>query len=98
MDPNEPFEVDLAETLGEAMRADERRARAVYGALCNVDWQRADGRTHGCTWHQASEVVSGIRDQGDHDLEFYLSGNEGTVAPEVAAALATRGWRPAEDA
>lgn len=87
-----PFENDLAVVLGDAMRQDERIAVNVYAALCNATWVRSDGSTFACTWRQASELVSRIRGLGEHDLEFYGSGNDGGVASDVAAALLARGW------
>ena len=94
LDPNNPFEVDLAEALGEAMRRDESVAVGVYRALCNVEWERADEQRYSCTWRSASELISGIRAQGEHDLDWYLSGDEGIVDPRIEEALAARGWRP----
>ncbi len=97
VDTREPFELDLADAVSETVRDDERAAMAVYAALCNVEWVRSDGRQYTTTWRDASQLISGIRGQGDHDLAFYLSGNEGTVAPTVADALAKRGWFPRTD-
>jgi hypothetical protein len=93
VDTREPFEVDLAELLAERIRGDRKDAVAVYDALCNVEWERNDGRTYSCTWRGASELIAGIREQGEHDLEFYYSGTEGFVAGAVEEALAARGWR-----
>jgi hypothetical protein len=94
VNPAEPFEVDLAEALGETIRGDLEAATAVYSALCNIEWEGPDGQHYSCTWRDASMLISGIRDQGEHDLEFYYSGGEGTVDPAVSAALAPRGWHP----
>jgi hypothetical protein len=92
VDTQEPFEVDLAEVLGERIRGERKDAVAVYHALCNVEWER-NARTYSCTWRCASELIAGIRDQGDHDLEFYYSGTEGFVTREIEQALAARGWQ-----
>jgi hypothetical protein len=51
-----------------------------------------DGRTYDCTWRDASQLIAGIRSQGEHDLEFYWSGTEGFVDPRIEAALAAHGW------
>jgi hypothetical protein len=93
VDAREPFEVDLAEALGERLRGERNDAVAVYNALCNVEWERNDGRKYGCTWRGASQLIAGIRGQGEHDLEFYYSGSEGFVAREIEEALAARGWQ-----
>jgi hypothetical protein len=94
VDPKEPFEVDLAEALGETIRGDREAAVAVYSALCNLEWTRPGAEPYTITWCDASMLISGIRAQGEHDLEFYYSGNEGTIDARVEAGLAARGWHP----
>jgi hypothetical protein len=43
VDTREPFEVDLADALGDRIRGARRDAVAVYDALCNVEWERTTG-------------------------------------------------------
>ena len=94
VNPAERFEVDLAEALGETIRDDREAAELVYSALCNIEWEGPEGQHYSCSWRDASQLISGIRGQGEHDLEFYYSGREGAVDPAVSAALAPRGWHP----
>jgi hypothetical protein len=51
VDTQEPFEVDLAEALGETVRRDRTGAVIVYNALCNVEWTRPDAEPYAITWH-----------------------------------------------
>src|SRR2546426_10816830 len=99
VDPREPFEVDLADALGDRIRGQRKDAMAVYDALCNVEGERNDGRKYGCNWRDASQLIAGIREQGAHDLEVYYSGTEGFVHPRIEDALAEPGrHRPARAA
>lgn len=85
------FEQDLAELLGDRLRADLDFAYLVYGSLGNVEWQHKEA-TYGCTFRSAGDLIAKIRDQGESYLDFYCSSPEGVVDEEAAAALATRGW------
>lgn len=69
-------------------------AHYLYSALCNTDLYYQDDPTPvGCTWRRAGEIVATLRDQNEDYLDYYCSGDEGTVHPEIAEVLATIGWR-----
>lgn len=69
-------------------------AQHLYSALCNTDLYYQDDPTPvGCTWRTAGGIVADLRDQNEDYLDFYCSGDEGVVYPEIAEALAAIGWR-----
>lgn len=51
---------------------------------------------YSCSWRYAGELVAGLRSKGEDYLDFYCSGGEGKVAPEVREAFAEIGWEPLE--
>jgi hypothetical protein len=66
------LEVDLRDMLGEKIGQDARIARAVYGALCNVEWIHRDGARYTCTWRDAAGVVAEIRNAVNSTNEDYM--------------------------
>lgn len=102
------FERDLRanSNLMAAVQTDDF-ARALYAALSNVQWLGAPDETaprgiqrFSCSWRSAGGFVADLRGDGEDYLDFYLSGNEGTVRADVREVLSKCGWRPAsrEDA
>lgn len=49
-----------------------------------------------CTWRYAGGLVANLRNKNEDYLDFYCSGGEGTVAPEIRKALESLGWEPTE--
>jgi hypothetical protein len=74
-------------------------ANQLYAAMCNMGWQRMDvfpilkDEYWSCSWRYAGGIISRLRDEGDY-LDWYCSGNEGTVTDEIRADLAKIGWQP----
>lgn len=84
---------DLAASPRIAERvADDDYARDLYAALCNVDWRKGAGEWS-CSWRTAGGIVAKLRGKGEDYMDFYCSGNEGQIAPQIAADLAMLGWR-----
>lgn len=82
----------------ERIKTDDAFAQSVYAALCNVNWTHESGQVYSCTWRYAGGLVAEVRDQHEDYMDFYCSGigrgtPEGTITPEVAAALSGHGWR-----
>ncbi len=77
-------------------RSSIESARRLYGALCNVSWQK-DGEVWAVTWRAAGAAVARLRNRGEWYMDFYCSGGEGTVDPEVGELLARLGWQPMDD-
>jgi hypothetical protein len=87
------FESDL-QSVAERAKSDEAFAQNLYGALCNMRWVHAEAEApYHCTWRAASGLVAELRGCDDW-LEYYCTGGEGTVSPDVADALARLGWTP----
>jgi len=73
---------------------DDTFAQRLYAAMCNTDlYYQNDLTPVGCTWRTAGAIVADLRFQKEDYLDFYCSGNEGVVHPEIAEALALIGWR-----
>lgn len=97
------LEIDLFchEDLIGRVRTDETFAQALYATLCNnqfVHHIMQDPEEYwSCTWRYAGGIVAALRDNVPNEdnwdyLDYYCSGNEGTVHPEVAAMLSEIGW------
>ena len=95
-DEFEALEITLR-TLSELVRADDAFAHDLYGALCNMRWRLRDsGRDPvSMSWRHAGGVVSYLACKGGCYLDYYCSGNEGTVPARIRDALGALGWIPA---
>lgn len=77
------------------LKSDDEFARRLYAALCNLDWHRPDGdEWHRGTWRYNGGLVASLRGKGEEYINFYCSGNEGSVADDVGSELARLGWFP----
>ena len=78
---------------------DETFAKNLYASLCNVIWEKGE-ETFSSSWRYAGGVVAHLRNMSaglnEDYLDFYCSGSEGTVFPEVAEALSNLGWTPSQ--
>ena len=70
---------------------DHKKAIAMYGSLCNVDWYK-NGIRWSCSWRYAGGLVADLRNQNEAYLDYYCSGNEGTIDDEIAEEFAKLGW------
>jgi hypothetical protein len=74
---------------------DETFAKNLYAALCNKIWVK-DGEEFSASWRYAGGVVAHLRNVSgglnEEYLDFYLSGHEGEVFPDVSDALCKLGW------
>jgi hypothetical protein len=95
-DEFEALEITLR-TLSELVRADDAFAHDLYGALCNMRWRRrgSDSDPVSMSWRHAGGVVSHLACTGGCYLDYYCSGNEGTVPARIRDALGALGWIPA---
>lgn len=88
---------DALDELRACVRADESFARELYGALCNMRWRQAgadDADPVSMSWRAAGATVAQLRHLGGCYMEYYCSGDEGTVSDRVRDALAELGWEP----
>lgn len=68
-------------------------AGRLYAALCNIRWfHDRSGEEWTCTWRYAGGVVAHLVARGEDYLSYYCGGNEGIVAPDIAAELKRLGW------
>ncbi len=82
--------------LTERLHHDPDFARALYAALCNNKFRYENAESPeeywSCSWRYAGGIVAQIQNLGGDYIDFYCSGNEGKVTPEVHALLASLGW------
>lgn len=81
--------------LMEAIKTEDM-AIALYGAMCNVDWVKAEtGERFSPSWRSAGGLVADLRGLNESYTTFYCSGNEGQVSAEIAELLNALGWTEA---
>lgn len=70
----------------------------LYRSLCNIRWihesfPQDDRQAFAATtWRVAGAFVADLRGLGEDYLDYYCSGAEGHVHPDVAAEMAKLGW------
>lgn len=80
------------------VKASDVYAKALYAALCNMQWQQIDvlsilkNEFWGASWRAAGGIIADLRNEGDY-MDWYYSGNEGHVVDEIHDDLARLGWR-----
>jgi len=87
--------------IKDKVRKDDGYATRLYDALCNTKWYHDSdvhsGRTKSdawtCSWRYAGGVVAKLRVSHEDYLDYYCSGNEGFIDPDVAEDLKQIGWR-----
>lgn len=77
------------------------RAEALYGSLCNVVWRNSEtDEEFSVTWRAAGDLVAKLRGRwtgkilAEDYLDYYCSGSEGCIDPDIAIYLGSRGWVP----
>lgn len=86
------FELAVDRVLGPAIRADRNVGVALWSALANVDWVRADGATASYSFRAAGDLIAAIVGQGEDYMDYYCSAPYATVAEWIAEAMAKEGW------
>lgn len=93
------LEYDLLTThwILEKVRKNETYAQNLYAALCNNDFTKnevipilKDEIWH-CSWRYAGGIIADMRQEGDY-IDWYCSGNEGTITDEIKKDLLKLGW------
>ncbi len=93
------LERDLRSTwwVVEKVQAKEKYAKNLYASLCNNEfapkdmWGLLQNIRWSCTWRYAGGIIADIRGEGDY-LNWYCSGDEGTIFPEIRKDLENLGW------
>lgn len=97
------LEQDLMDNqeLKDKLRKDRGYAVDLYRALCNMQWfygteqmakEPREREVWTCSWRYAGGMIAQLRCQNEDYMDFYCSGNEGTVTQEVREDLADLGW------
>jgi len=88
----EQFEKDLTELFKNRMINDKEFCKDIWAALSNVEWRNKEtNETYSCSFRYAGGLISDIIGEGNY-LDWYCSGEPGTVTEEIEEALASRGW------
>ena len=87
------FERDVAELLAQQIRSDEAVGARLWSSMSNIEWHHVDDSTISYSFRSAGDLIARIVGKGCY-LDWYMSGPVGLVDPEIATALATRGWHP----
>jgi len=92
------LEFDLRSTDWICKKAkDLDYGKRLYAALCNTQWQKNDvwkilkDEYWSCSWRSAGGIVADMIEQGDY-MDWYCSGSEGYIHPEIAEDLSKLGW------
>ena len=93
------LECDLRSTkwILEKVRNSDNYAKDLYAALCNNDfikldlWSILKERKWSCSWRYAGGIIAHMRQEGDY-IDWYCSGNEGTVTVEIKEDFKKLGW------
>lgn len=83
----------------EKIKSNHEYATDLYRALCNNKFIREDNsfdmlvddRWWSCSWRYAGGIIADILEKGDY-LDWYCSGGESEVRPQIAADLKKLGW------
>lgn len=87
-----------SEAIKKKIRSSNATACKWYAALCNnTFYYTTDAAKHwSCSWRYAAKIIAEIYRTGDY-LDWFLSGDEGVVAPEVRDDLFALGWSVMEE-
>lgn len=72
---------------------DETFAKNLYASLCNVQWVK-NSELYGASFRRVAALVAELRNRGETYLDFYMSGSEGHIFPEIKEKLQSLGWSP----
>ena len=103
IEPTGQMDMDICQSrwIVEKVRADDVYAKKLYAAMCNIRWQYQDvmmilrDEWWTTSWRTAGSIIADIRGEGDY-MDWYCSGSEGHVDPEITADLADIGWHWSE--
>jgi len=95
------YDICQAPWIVEKVRSSTDYAQRLYAAMCNIRWQYQEvlpilkDQYWTVSWRSAGGIVADIRGEGDY-LDWYCSGKEGYVDPEIEEDMLRIGWRWSE--
>ena len=95
---NLEWALHTSEVISKKVCNDDEYAQHLYATLCNNEfispdvWEILKNKTWSCSWRYAGGIVADIRKEGDY-LNWYCSGGEGDIFPEIEEDLNQIGWR-----
>ena len=99
VNPNLELDLNSNFYIRDRLHDDRRYAEKLYSALCNVRWQKQDvmpllaDSMWSCSWRTAGAIVARLRGRNEDYLDFYCSGSEGVVDPEIEYDLGVMDWK-----
>lgn len=72
---------------------DETFAKNLYASLCNVQWEKLP-HLYGASFRHIASLIAKLRNRGETYLDFYMSGAEGHIFPDIKEKLHSLGWAP----
>lgn len=85
-----------SEALKTYVRESREHGNELYAALCNNDWVK-NGEIWFCSMRGAGRITADLRNKYEWYLDFYCSGNESDVSPEISKLLGSLGWHLAPE-
>jgi len=86
------YDLMASEVIREKV-LEEAYSFALYGALCNNNWYKpSTGQHWHGSWRHNGDVVAGLVSANGCYLDYYCTGNEGKVDPEIQKDLEELGW------
>jgi len=92
------FDDMMADRRLRELVKDTAWAHKLYSALCNSQWQPMEvmdilrDTTWSASWRTSGGMVADLRDCNEDYMDWYCSGHEGYVHPDIQAELARLGW------
>lgn len=87
------FDEDIL-TLKEKLLNDDY-AQAFYAAFCNIIWvHRKSKQEFSYSWRASGGLVARIRNMGEDYIDFYCSGDEGSIRSDVLKDMQELGYKP----
>jgi hypothetical protein len=103
IEPTGQMDLDICQApwIVKKVQSSDIYARKLYAAMCNIRWQHQEvfsilkNQYWTVSWRSAGGIIADIRGEGDY-MNWYCSGNEGYVDPEIEQDMAAIGWQWSE--
>ena len=89
--PDLEYELRTSDYIHNKCVASEQYCKDLYAALCNNEFIK-NNKECSYSWRTVGGIISHILERGDY-IDWYLSGNEGYVTPEIEKDIADMGWK-----